>query len=244
MSRINVVIVGDSRITGFEAYSRRELSRRVRIFFIAQRGAKIDDLCRPTIELIRSLPLHEPVIVKLAAGINNLTQFKNIRQNNTLVSSRITRAEVFQELISFKQTIKRSARVVLVGIVNIPVLSFEKYHNYKGYGRVLTRREIDHEQLRVEQILDQVNKDIERENGYYQTGFVRGPRSVYWDRTVRRSSKRRNRDNHMVTTVRSHFRYLYDGLHATSYLKHKWFGEMCRAINKEITTLESDEPRS
>ena len=73
-SKVRQLFVADSRAFLFDHYSRPP-SCNLNVDFVIIRGAKIDDLILPTLAKLRSYSDSDVIIVKLAAGIYDLTVF-------------------------------------------------------------------------------------------------------------------------------------------------------------------------
>ena len=71
-----VLLIADSRAHNFDAYKKppqEELLCEYRVDFCVARGAKISDLKTEALEKLRHKRSRNPVIVKIAAGINDIT---------------------------------------------------------------------------------------------------------------------------------------------------------------------------
>ncbi len=73
-ARVRQLLVADSRAFSFDHYPRPE-SCSLNLDFVIVRGATIEDLILPTIAKLRSYSASDFTIIKLAAGINDLTNF-------------------------------------------------------------------------------------------------------------------------------------------------------------------------
>ena len=71
---IRYLLVADSRAFSFNKYSK-PVGSNIAIDFVIHRGATVDDLLLPTLARLRTYPLEDRIIIKLAAGINNLLAF-------------------------------------------------------------------------------------------------------------------------------------------------------------------------
>ena len=133
MSNASLLFVGDSRSYGFFRY---EQPKNFETLFCVKRGAKIDDLIGESLEKLKEVRTDLPLIVKIAAGINNLTKFTRHQGGKELIASDISIAEVCNKLDSLKSKIKEARSDALVGFVTIPTLSFE---NWRWTGKNLRR---------------------------------------------------------------------------------------------------------
>ncbi|MES9885082.1 MAG: hypothetical protein ABW185_29925 [Sedimenticola sp.] len=232
-----LLFVGDSRAHGFDRY---DCPQKVTVHFVIKRGARVDDLVAPTLTKLQSLYSYDIVIVKIACGINNFTQF--VKRNNVkdLVESAATERSVFNELVEFKKAIKHCCPKALVGFVTIPTLSFVKYRDTR-VGKEHSQysdRELSIFQSEVDGKLKSLNIRIKLENSTRQSGFETGCRTVSWHNSITRQSRRKRRDGTSRTVTRTCFNQLYDGLHAVRPLKRKWFDEVCKAALAERRYLK------
>ena len=232
------IVIGDSRLCGFDRKNTGEID----IDFVIIRGAHVNDVLVPALDKIRSLQTFEGgiLIIKIALGINHFTEFVRHGQGVELKYSGATGCQVFNELRSFKQRIKSVRPDALVGFVTVPTISFVANKNYRLEAGKLKSSIYSDEQLQCFQItLDQeitlLNFKLKEENSFKQDGHNRGCMTVSWHKYVTRSSKRkRNKQStKSQTVVRNNFSGLYDGIHAISTLKQKWFYDLCACIRKE-----------
>lgn len=206
--------------------------------YVIVRGATIRELINPAVQELREAPQNWPVVVKIAAGINDVTQLITTEQGKVIVSSNKSSEDIIQELVRFKRILQEYREDALVGFVTIPTACVGKFQQYQN-NRVtlLSDLAISVEQLRIERLVRRVNTKILAANSVYQYGPQGTPRQVYWHSTITRPSKRRDLDGNQVTARRNNERYLYDGLHAISSIKQKWFRELYKAVRKEAETL-------
>ena len=152
---------------------------------------------------------------------------------------------IFNELKHFKTQIKEVCPQALVGFVTIPTLSFEKNIQCRQNEGKLTvskysSTEICRLQCQLDQELSDINSRIKFENSLRQVGHEKGCMTISLHSTISRTSKKRNRRGKLRTVVRNNFDDLYDGLHAVSHLKQKWFYSICCCVQKEIKYTVND----
>jgi hypothetical protein len=135
-----LILVGDSRVYGFEKFDYRNVHFR----YVIQRGAVVNNLINDTLSIVSEYKDQDrPVIVKIYCGINEFTVFKQ-RERKEGKRSRETRAQrdlrfndnvtsrqVFDKLKSLKRKIKTILPTAVVEFVTIPTLSFVKYRDNK-----------------------------------------------------------------------------------------------------------------
>lgn len=249
---VNAILLADSRAHNFEYYNRSELNHKINLHCVTLRGAKIDDLNKTGIDHIKTANKTRPLLICIAAGINNLTKFKRDNNKKTLIPQKVTAEEIFAKLKNLKTHIKRIRGDAYVQIAHIPTLSYRKYNKYLSQKVELTsddeltikddETDIEYldEQNYTDSIVDEINKRIFDENSKPQSAAEQGAPPLFWNRDVRRISKRKQRGGNNRTQIRNNFCKLYDGLHATHELKLKWFKDLCALFNKMYDKINSN----
>jgi len=80
-----LILVGDSRVFGFEKFDYRNF----RFLYVIQRGAVIDNLVNDTLSIVSEYKDQDrPVIVKIACGINEFTVFKQRKEQKERLKER------------------------------------------------------------------------------------------------------------------------------------------------------------
>lgn len=228
--------MADSRALNFEHYGQPS---QFKTHYVVERGARIRDLMQPTIAKLRTIHRDTTVVVKIAAGINDITRIVRTEHDKFLRPSTRSADEIFIELCTFKDLLKRERRNILVGLVTIPTVSVRKYAEINGYRATEElERDFSQDQREIDDNLQTINYRIRGENRQPQLDFPRGPRTVSWHSSVTRKSfrKSRNKNKPGKPTTRSSFGQLYDGIHAVSQLKRKWFHQLITAFTAEIRT--------
>lgn len=240
--------MGDSRLWGVDNYAK---PKDVNIEFVLRRGAKIEELVDPTVDLLKEqrFKAADIVVVKVAAGINNLTFIDSHKSGREISRSSTTDLALFNKIKDFKQKIKEVCPNALVGFATIPTLSFKKNIEYRiRKGNLVkskhTKHEIDHIQNELDETVGKVNTRIKLENSNRQVGHRKGCLTVSLHRDVAKQTKRRNRSGRLRVIEKNSFKQLYDGLHAESSLKHKWFDKLCQAVKTEIGFTLKDKAAS
>ena len=89
-------------------------------------------------------------------------------------------------------------------------------------------------QKELDRKLDAINEQIISLNSQTQGGIKL--RTLSWHNTIRKSAKRKRGDT-TVHVKRNHFVHLYDGLHATSKLKQRWYRQMYQAFQLDLQAV-------
>lgn len=237
--KVKVVLIGDSRLCGFS--DRLTCPDDLEINFVIRRGARVNDLIDPTLELISSVNknIADILIVKIACGINNFTSFVHHEGGTELRYSGVCGKDVFDDLRSFKLKIKAKKPDALVGFITVPTLSFKKniefrLKNGKLRNSKFNECELSEFQSKLDYEISSLNSYIKLENSSKQEGHNRGCRTISWHRSITKESKRRRNKNAVSRTVtRNNFNPFYDGLHPTIDLKQKWFMDVCECARRE-----------
>jgi hypothetical protein len=149
-------------------------------------------------------------------------------------------------LLDFKQAIKNKCPSTLVGFITEAPLSSKIYHDYcksSGALKFPTQSEetLNPFQTKIDTELDALNSLLKFENCNKQEGHTNGCMTVSWHNSVCRQSKRKNKSGKFRVVVKNDFRQLYDDLHATSDLKHKWFNQFIEIVHAEIKLIMADK---
>ena len=215
--------------------------------YIIQRGAKIHELQDRALNEIT----HEGnsfLLIKIVAGINHLTHFVRHKEGKELVVNDVSAKELFDKLLNFKACLKAKFPDALVGFVTLVPVNFRKYRQVAIDEGKLTEPRVNvndlcEQQSRHEQIVEEINVLIKRENNSQQNNHLRGCRTVSWHSRVVKASKKRKRSGEYKTVIRYKYGDLYDGIHAVSSVKKLWFGELIRAFRAEIAYTVKERER-
>lgn len=206
--------------------------------FIVRRGGTIQDLLPLTLARLRQYNEEDWVILKLAAGINNLTKLVNTghRGKRVLVRSSVSADDILSLLLNFKEEVINIRPTTVVSFVTVPTASFAKFQEFRHLASpFLSEEAILSNQTDLDAVLDTVNIRIAEANAV-QHGVI--PRTLSWHASIRRKSKRRNKSGRLRADLRTRLGQLYDGLHAVSTLKHRWFQETYKAFSIEREALK------
>ncbi len=150
--------------------------------------------------------------------------------------SDISLDDLFAKFNRFKRQVLASRPTTAISIVTIPPVSFARFQATKHLSSpILTESELKHNQRQLDLLLDQANARIRSVNTELQFGF--STRTLSWHTSVRKPSKRKNRSSY-YTSLRNDFSQLYDGLHAKSTLKRKWYNELLKCFEIDTRALQ------
>lgn len=247
------ILVGDSRICGFESFKYDNFEFR----YVIQRGAVIQDLVNKTANILQEYKGKDrSIIIKIACGINDFTKFEEYQDGKVLrYKNGISSRKVKERLIDFKKTLKTEVPTAVVGFITIPTLSFDKYRQFRanknkdrnsGSNRPKDRstnkptlcvEDLQADQEKLNRELTLLNADIKLENSRNQTGLVKGCYTVSWHNSVTKVSIRKNRSGSRKV-VRNHFSFLYDGLHPEASLKKRWHQQLVKCATAEVELIK------
>lgn len=230
--------MADSRSYSFERYSL-PASYDINIDYIIKRGATVQDLLSPTLSRLRHYISDSWVIVKVAAGINNLTEFssRDSRGKRVLKPSRVTSHELFNELERFKHSVLATHPKSIVSFATIPPASFLKFQQYRNLrSPIFTAAELSTFQHQHNITIDAINRQIKEYNR--NAPNIIQPWNLSWHTSIRKADKRRSRSGRPLRRIRNNFTHLYDGLHAISSIKRKWHIELVKSFSKELQALQ------
>jgi hypothetical protein len=190
-----LILVGDSRVYGFEKFGYRNFRFR----YVIQRGAVVDNLLNDTLSIVcKYKDQDRPVIVKISCGINVFTVFKQRKEQKERLKERkegkrsrktrahgdlrfnnnVTSRQVFDKLKSLKRKIKTILPTAVVGFVRIPTLSFVEYRDSKSdkeqRSLLPTDEQLEIDQNKLDKELNLLNTDIKLENSRKQSGLLKG----------------------------------------------------------------------
>ena len=196
------------------------------------------NLVDPALVILRAYPPSDTVIVRLAAGINDLTTFTRdeTRRFKVLKPSAHTVETFMKELIHFKQVIlNHRPQNTIVSFVTIPTASFQKFQASRKVPKpVISDTDLEQYQQDFDSKLDTINNQIITLNSDCNV------RTLSWHNSVRKSAKRKHSTG-VRSVKRNHFAHLYDGLHATSKLKRRWYSEAYKAFSIDRADLSCNQ---
>ena len=226
------ILLGDSRINNFDNYPQPS---DLNIRYYIERGAKINDLKKDAVSTLESVAHKfnsnevKTVCIKTAAGINNLTKFTTINGQRILSCSLESADQVFQELKDLRKHILNFIPSALISFVTVPsvdLLTFNEHH---------CKEFLVKEQISLETKVDQLNTLIKAFNCRATAQTVSFHNSVQ-KRSIKKDKRGRRRIKFSYV-----YKVLYDGLHASSEIKHKWFEEIIKPFRKEVSYVSKDK---
>ena len=153
-----------------------------------------------------------------------------------LKQSATTADQLIAEYFRFKKRIVECRPCVVLSLVSIPTASFSKFQCSKNLRECIISDDLlQLYQTDLDSVLDSFNTRIKFFNQELQLGIA--TRTLSWHTSVRKSSKRKTRSGTYNTKLRNSFSPLYDGLHAVSGLKQRWFTELHRSFASDAQTL-------
>ena len=241
------LFVADSRANNFNLYQQPP---NLNLYYVIQRGATIDQLIKRTHQEILKLNIQKQhVLVKIAAGINDIL---NKHQDHTGVHIKLssyTAENIIDKLLTFRSVVKTLIPTALVGFVTIPTahLPSIQQHNLQAKKTELSSAQspdsLEKQQSSLNLLINDINARIRILNSSKQTGCVRGCWTVSWHTFIAKQHIKRSGKGR---TPKKHTRYMYDklynGLHAKSDVKKIWFELLVKAFAAEIeyVTCEQD----
>ena len=91
---------------------------------------------------------------------------------------------------------------------------------------IFTEEEIKDQQIHLEEDIKLLNKNIS------QINQSMGMRTIRWDRDIMKTSikKSGHKKQHVKKITKFNYKHLYDGVHASLGLQHKWNNILCQSI--------------
>ncbi|KAJ8045933.1 hypothetical protein HOLleu_09054 [Holothuria leucospilota] len=216
----------------FDRYIRPAEYNTLNLAYIIRRGAKLGELLQLTLAKLQTYNQSDYLIVKVAAGINNLTKFvyDSGKRNRVLTVSQLSADNLVSILEDFRSRILAARPGTIVSFCTIPTASLKKFQDCKNLqAPILSESDLTTAQVYLDQVLDEVNSRIIALNSGTS-------HTVSLHSDIRRSSIRRSstipREGRR-TTIRSKVNLLYDGLHATSNVKRKWYNAVLSSFLKD-----------
>lgn len=238
------VVVGDSRIHNFDAYTQ---PRDLNILYIIQRGANVDQLKEKTIQTLQSKGVSADgrIEIKLCAGINEFLCRERHDGGSETKLSDVSVHEVVNKFFAFTSGIKCVYVNAEISFATIPHMSFEKYQQHCLTNKSLSKPKYSKEQ--VQEFQNNLNRKVNELNRLLITENTKNSvKTVFLHSDISKShTKRKGRNKRKVTQVSYHFSRLYDGLHACSEIKRKWFEKLIASFSpKPIVDTESSSDES
>ncbi|MES9904276.1 MAG: hypothetical protein ABW168_16575 [Sedimenticola sp.] len=183
--------------------------------------------------------------MKVCVGINDLLNKTRHKFGSELELANISLDAIFDCFRHFKQSVKLQRPNTLFAFITIPHFSFLGYRDFSIANKKLSRSKFTEDELKKFQItlnekINEINDFLINENVTDNSELGR-PLSVLWHKEIRHQHTHRSgRCRKKRTLVYSyHFSRLYDGLHAKSHIKRKWFRSFCFVFEKETINAQS-----
>jgi hypothetical protein len=240
--RIKTIIVADSRGKIF-LQKKPPNEHLYQTYNIVIRGARISHLLQDTICRLKSISKEDIKIVKLCAGINEIT--KKIRHKSG--SEIVVDLEqcLWQHILEYKSAIRVNYPNALVGICTIPPVDLNaslEHYKQKGWLKesVIGEEDRIYQQQQITETLTHINHLIVTENKkpqhIPQVGDIT-PSQFFFHQEVERTYTRKRKDGSRRTTKHIRTNSLSDGVHPTDEVAQKLFEVMHETIKKEIDKI-------
>lgn len=236
---LRYLFVADSRAYSFDSYPP-PAGNTITVDFVIVRGATVEQLLHHTLPKLRTYGEGDIIIIKLAAGINDLLEFKRTSHAKVKVLKRSSASgeTLLSSFRTFKQRVLDCRRGVFLSIATIATASFSKFQASKHLDKpILGEDLLKQYQNDLDITLDFVNAQIKILNCEQLFGIP--SHTLSWHTSTRKSTKRRTRSGKYTVKIRNHFALLYDGLHAVSGLKRRWHTELYKSLEIDRQALSS-----
>lgn len=226
------MIVLDSR--GFR-FDQKKQPSSLEISYVISRGKTVEKLYEQTITELWWVPSDRHVSFKICAGINNFLEKEFLGEQGTEFKPSSTTAESFIEtLTDIKSKLKARYPNSRVAFGTIPPVHFGELQKSRLQSGLLKSVKYSEGELsdfsdRVNAKLSLVNTEIIEINKLERVWTLGLAEIIV--KTHRKSCGRCNAKSKQVTS--QHFQRLYDGLHAKSHIKQKWFNLIIKACKRE-----------
>ncbi|MES9880272.1 MAG: hypothetical protein ABW185_05255 [Sedimenticola sp.] len=229
----------DSRGNNFDKYEQPD----IKIEYIIVRGATVSSLQRETLHYLHKYTDHEEKLnIKVCVGINDLLR----KVNGVTTVSDIGVESLFHKLKQFKSVVQSERPNALFGFVTIPHCSLADYGEFCAQKKNKTKSNppanvSQNDLVATQSVLNQKVNDINRmliTENFSATKIGIRPLTVQFHKeilhlhTKRAGKKKKNKTVHSY-----HFSRLYDGLHAKSHIKRKWFRSLVQIFKRESNAL-------
>lgn len=240
------VLVADSRANNFDKYKQ---PHDLNIHYIIQRGATIEQLTSRTRTEIVSLTTKKYILVKIAAGINDiLEKYTDCTGTHIRLSTTSSAETIINKLLVFRSVVKTLIPSALVGFVTIPTahLPSIQQHNIDSKKTIPSSayplETLQQEQSKLNTLIDEINNRIRTLNSNEQAFCTRGCWTVSWHSYIAKlHSKRSGKGRPAKKHTRYMYGNLYDGLHAVSTVKRAWFQLVLRSFRAELGYTQRED---
>lgn len=227
------IFVCDSRANNFDKYPQPS---DLKIHYIIQRGAKINDLKEKLLSFLNSSTSNKVPVIKVSAGINDVLKLEKHQVGKVIVPSERSREDILTELQSLKTCVHSINPTAVVGFIVLAPASFKAFQREKTSRPVLSDEVLEQYQTSHNGLILEINSGIRQLNKEKQHQI--SPFTVDWATPIIKKHKRTRGRARKVKVVYSwKFDQLYDGLHAKSDLKTLWFNKLLTGFRADIDRL-------
>ena len=231
-SRPLFVIVLDSRGYRFE---QKRQPPNLDISYVISRGKTVEQLYEQTLTELWWVPSDRHISFKICAGINNFIEKEYLGSlGSEFRPSRITVESFIETLADIKSKLKARFPNSRVAFGTIPPVSFSDLQKSRLKSGLLKSAKYSEEELNefqdcVSAKLSLVNSEIVEFNKLERVWTLELAEVIV--KTHKKTKGRSNKKSSVVTNVYS--QRMYDGLHAKSHIKQKWFNLIIKACTRE-----------
>lgn len=218
-----LLLIADSRCYNFNnthIYPPSNILNQ-NINYVIKRGATIESILPEVIGFISNPTYIKPntkLVTKIALGINNIVTRINTDTGNSRKHNHSAIDTTLTKLLELKQTIKNYVPESYISIATIAPAQLQN-----------TEEQQQH-LIDIHHINNQIITTNQEQNPHLHTPSLHSE--------ILRTSKKKqgNGTNRTVLTIKH--KHLYDGLHATSEIKHQWFRKLEGSFNLDLATLQ------
>ena len=221
------IIATDSRGKNFQELDFEQNSRNYDTVYISKSGAKIEDLIAPVIQTLEPINPNRPVVLKLVAGICNITSKNRTPQRETQITYQetINISDLISQFRHFREVVLETHPKSLVSVATIPPANLVTV-NQKVRTPVYSSREILRQSRAQMKDVCELNKKIIQLN--YESQELARPTTPLLSATCVKVKKGK-----LSPIVGA----LPDGIHGTKKVQEKWLSLIHRSIERDITKI-------
>lgn len=239
-ARPRFVVICDSRGNKFDL---KPQPPGLSIIYVIRRGKTIEELTDLAFEKLKDYSSTQHFSFKFCAGINNFLSKEYFNDGSVAIRpSRLSPDRFIETLADIKSRVKCRFPNATVAFATIPSVSFEHIQSYRLDSGLLrsikySPHEIAEFQTVITQTLNRVNSEITEINKLERRW------TIQWAEVIKKHHKKKcGRGNKNSTLTDSyHFDRLYDGLHAKSEIKNKWFLLVVKACRRETVLARASK---
>jgi hypothetical protein len=244
--RIHAIVASDSRAKDFLTKSSPNAEKYTTHNIIC-RGARIDRVSSAIASKLRRIPESDFVIIRICAGINELTYRYHHEDGVELVPH--TQQNLLQHLLELKEHIRKQRPLSLVGIATIPIINFKRAQEYyveRGWLKkpLFDKIATEQHQQALSDTLAIINSRITKENTIKQylpdLGTVL-PTQCFLHQDIEKYSIRKRGNKRRI---RKHIQNsaLPDGIHPCDRISDKWHTCIHNNFLREVERVKNPIP--